>query len=47
MPTKTFTHVLTLRKQIGDWAYVRMLRNKGFTFEFAYYAMFGCQPKHK
>lgn len=31
--------------QIGPWAGVRMLRNKGITFNQAYFIMFGKHPR--
>lgn len=41
-------HVEALRKkirQIGPWSGVRMMRNRGISFENAYYVMFGKEPR--
>lgn len=35
----------SLRDQIGDWAFVRYLRNSGISFPTAYYLMFGKQAR--
>jgi hypothetical protein len=32
-------------RQIGNWAGVRMLRNKGIRFEDAYFILFNRQPR--
>jgi len=33
-------------KQMGRWIGARYLRNKGISFEQAYFIMFNCRPRY-
>lgn len=44
----TFSTIIALQKkihQIGPWAGVRMMRNRGIPFEDAYRVMFDREPR--
>lgn len=44
MPNCYLTYLRTMVKKIGPWAGVRWMRNRGVSFEHAYFVMFNRYP---